>query len=331
VTTIQLLQQVHSVLLKWKFAIILSGIISAVIFFLLAFSSKPVYTSRSSVFPLTNQQENSLTNSSLTALLGLAENSKSFSSEAAIDIVELALSRNLRESVASSRLQQFGNKMIAQILLEDRNNNLRFYSRKEKIPADSTSLVIKGGEMLKSDFDAKVNKNGVLELYFSSPNAGLVMPVSEMIISKISEFYINLRTQKATADYSFIAKKVDSLENIISSFDKKAVQLQNSTFFTKDNLEYSLPKDNLAIEKERLIKQREAGINNRDEALWRLQKVTPIIATLDKPAPPFQVEKKSPILWTLIGAVIGVLLTTLFVLRNIIFTYMKSELITAIS
>ena len=109
------------------------------------------------------------------------------------------------------------------------------------------------------------------------------------------------------------------------------VLLQNSTYFTKDNLEYSLPKENLAVEKERLIKQREAGINNRDEALWRLQKVTPIIATLDKPAPPFQVEKKSPILWTLIGSVIGVILTTLFVLRNILLTYVKSELLVAIS
>ncbi len=325
-STNEFLQSVIQTISKKKVLIAFASLFLAVLLFLLALTSKPVYTSRATVFPLTNQNENALTAGGLNVLLGIAEPSKSFSSEASINILELALSRNVRESVAATRLAEFGNKTIAELLIQSVNDNQKFYSKKIIVPSDSTSLVIKGAEILKPRLDAKVNKNGVLELYFSSANQAIIKPVSETIIAKISAFYINLRTQKATADYNFIVKKIDSLDFILNSFDRRAIQLQNTTLFTPDKLEYAIPKENLLNDKDRLLKQRDAAINNRDEALWRLQKVTPIIATLDKPTPPFSVQKKSPVLWLIIGLVAGALLSVIFVLRKILLDYGMHEI-----
>ena len=83
---------------------------------------------------------------------------------------------------------------------------------------------------------------------------------------------------------------------MLSSFDRKAIQLSNTTLFVPlERIEFSIPKENLADQKEWVTRQRDASANNREEALWRLQKVTPIIATLDKPDPPFEVKKPSSI------------------------------------
>ncbi len=309
-----------------KFFILVLACITGALLLLMAIFSRPVYTSRATVFPLTSQNENAIYVGGLNALLGLTEPAKSFSSEAAINILELAQSRNVRESVAAARLAKFGNKTIAELLINGCNAAKRFYSSPIPVPADSTSLVLKGAELLRPRIDAKINKNNVLEIYFSCADKDLVQPVSETFIAKISAFYINLRTQKAYADYSFVVRKIDSLDAIIGQIDNRAIRLQNSTFFTPERLEYQIPKENVQADRERLVRQRDASITTRDEALWRLQKVTPIIATLDKPEPPFAVEKRSPVVWGSIGFFVGLLLSLCWVIRHPLMSYLKYEI-----
>jgi uncharacterized protein involved in exopolysaccharide biosynthesis len=67
-------------------------------------------------------------------------------------------------------------------------------------------------------------------------------------------------------------------------------------------------------------------INNRDEALWHLQKVTPIISVLDKPTAPFDVVKPSKILYFLIGFIVGSLLTAFILLSGLLYRFAKIEL-----
>jgi hypothetical protein len=212
------------------------------------------------------------------------------------------------------------------LLADEINNSAGLFSSKIKIPADSFKLVSLGGDILKSSIDAKINKNGVLELAFTNTNEDLVKPVTEVLIAKISDFYIDLRTQKAMMDYNFTVKKIDSLNYVVNGFDRKAIALQNSTFFTPDRLEYSLPKENLTGDRDSIKSQREAAIANRDEALWTLQKATPIISILDKPDPPFSVEKKSPVMWAFVGFFMGIFFGTLFAISGLLYRYIKAEI-----
>ncbi|UEG50266.1 hypothetical protein LK994_02105 [Ferruginibacter lapsinanis] len=311
---------------KSKMLILLTAGIFAVLLFFYAYTSKPSYTSKASVFPLTNPTESALSGGGLSSLLGMNGSAQSFSSDASINIIELALSRNVREAVASTRLPNRDNRTIAELLINEKNKQSGLFSSKSNVPTDSVSLATVGGSMLKNAIDAKINKNGVLELNFTSTDESLVKPVTEVLISKISQFYINLRIQKASADYDFIVKKIDSLNGVVGIYDKRAIGMQNSTFFTPDRLEYSLPKENLTEDKERIKAQRNAAISNRDEALWRLQKVTPIIATLDKPDPPFAVDKKSEIVWAILGFILGAILAAVFSVSGLLYKYVKAEI-----
>ena len=326
-TSTELIRAIFNKLTRNKTVVVICGVLLAILLFFYAKTKRPVYTAKATVFPLTTPSENSLTTSALSGILGIEGTSKSFSSEASINIVELTLSRNVRQRVAGTRLAQFGNKTVTEVLVQDINDHKSFFSKAIKLPVDSEAMTITGSELLKDAITAKMSKNGVLELYYSSENKELITPITNIIINKVSQFYIDLKISKALADYNFTINKIDSLEGILNIVDKKAVVMQNTTYFTPLNkLEYDLPKENLSMEKNRILKQRDLSVTNRDEATWRLQKATPIISVLDKPTEPFTEERSSAVIFSIIGFIAGSLLCALFLIAALIYKYAKSEI-----
>jgi len=302
------------------------GIAVSLLLFFYARSKRPEYTAKATVFPLTNTTENSLTTNALSGILGLADAPKSFSSEATINIIELSLSRFVRESVAATRLMAFGNKTITELLVQDFNNHHSFLEKEIKLPKDSVALATLGGEMLKAGIVAKMSKNGVLELYFSHKNRSLVSPVSFTLIDIVSQFYIDLKIRKATADYDFTVKKIDSLDGILNNIDKRAIRIQNTTLFAPNKLEYEIPKERVNADKQRYVRQRDISLNNQEEAIWRLQKQTPIISVLDKPTEPFTVNKPSALLYAMVGFIAGFILTAFLSVAELLYRYVKNEI-----
>ena len=199
------------------------------------------------------------------------------------------------------------------------------------MPTDQSALAALGGTLLKGGIAAKINKNGILEINYSNTNKDLIGPISYKFIDKLSDFYKDLKIKKAKLDYDFTIKKIDSLDLVLNSFDKKAIQLSNTTLFVpSERIEYSIPKENLSDQKEWVKKQRDASANNREEALWRLQKVTPIIATLDRPDPPYEVQKSSSIMYGGIGFFLGCLVLTFVFISGLLYGYIKMEIHKAI-
>jgi uncharacterized protein involved in exopolysaccharide biosynthesis len=319
-------------LIKRKKAILITGVIVALLGLVYTIMAPTTYTSTATLFPLTSSTDNSAT-SALSGILGgltggvAASPSNSFSSDASINIIELALSRTVRERVASSRLPQFQNKTVTELLLDQSNAHLFFWSKKSVMPDDSAVAATLGSLFLFSDIVAKINKNGVLELNYSNTDPALVQPISELFIAVISKFYIQLRTEKAQADYEFTLAKIDSLNSVLQNLDDKAIGFQNTTYFTSPKkLEYSLPQDNLSTDKQRLLNQQNSQIADKEQALWTLQKATPIIATLDHPNPPFDRSAPSPILFTLLGFIVGSMIASFFAVRKASMNYLRAEL-----
>jgi hypothetical protein len=320
----QLILQIIKKLQKARWIIVAAGMALAIVFFIL-FGSKPIsYTAKATLFPLTSPTDNAISNSMLSGILGLGDAPKSFSNEATINIIELALSRRIRETVAMTTLPQFGNKTIAHLLLEEDKSRKSILGSKVDITADSLQLAIAGGELLKPFINAKMSKNGVLELYYTGTRKEYITPISNVLIDKLSKFYVDLKRQKALDDYNFTLDKIDSLQKMINSVDKQAISLQQTTMFTPNELlEYNIPKVNVSSEKTRILRQRDMYINNRDEAVWRLQKVTPIIAVLDKPTEPFQQIKPQRVLFIVLGFILGSLLAAFVVLFKLLWSHTK--------
>ncbi len=325
-TSNELIQRIYLRIGKFKLLVLFAGFLMAAVLFFYARMIPPVYTTKATVFPLTASNESSAASSALTTLLGGSDAPKSFSSEASINIVELAQSRNTREAVALRKLQGFNGKTVAELLIDNYNKSKFFYTPELKTPKDSPTLAAVGGNLLNQNFVAKTAKSGILELYYSSTNPDLISPITYAMIEKVSQFYIDLKTRKAKKDYDFTLKKIDSLQQVLNTYDRRAVVLANTTLFVpKGKIEYSIPKENLINAKERGMRQRDGYANNREEALWRLQKATPIIDILDKPLPPYAVQKPSSMLYGFLGFMLGCFLAIAFLVAPILSKYVETE------
>ncbi len=325
-TSRELIQKIYLRVGKFKLLVLLIGVVGAIGLFIYAKRLPVKYNTRATVFALTASNESNAASSAISQFLGGSESPKSFSQEASINIVELATSRNTREAVALQRLKEFGNKRIAELLIENYNQNKSLYTPAMKVPADTVLLAARGGKLLNDNFNAKTLKSGILEITYTNSNPELLTPVTYAMIDKISQFYIDLKIKKAKRDYDFTLKKIDSLQEVLDTYDRKAIVMANTTrFVPKDRIEYSIPKENLINAKERGVRQRDALTNNKEEALWRLQKATPIIAVLDKPERPFDQTKPSAMIYGVVGFILGLLLSVLLLISPILYKYIETE------
>jgi len=262
----------------------------------------------------------------ISSMLGMADPTKSFGPEASINITELANSRNTREATARERVPTFVNKSVAELLIDNYNKTKTYFSPPIKKPTDEKKLVAIGADLIKGSMVVKLNKNGMLELNFSSNNEDLISPITYIFIEKISKFYTDLKIKKARQDYDFTVRKIDSLANVLKRVDSRAVSVDNRTLFTPpDKLQYALPKENLIYSKERVLMQRNIIDNQREEARWRLEKVTPIIGILDQPEPPFGIDRPSGMVYAAGGFLVGILLSSFLCIVGLIYRYAKME------
>jgi hypothetical protein len=321
VTSQALLLKIFNRLRKLWFLIPIGGIFFAALLYIYARNEPTEYSVKSSVFPLTTTQDKSISNNKLAELIGgVSGSTKSLSEEASVNIEEVAKSRNTREAVAGEKIESLGNKTVAELLINEKNLRKKFYNPIIEKPNTEQELKSLGASLLKDGYTIKPNKNGLLEIVYASTNEKLITPVSNILISKITQFYIELKLKKAQFDFDFTQRKVDSLDKILASLDKKQIAMNNTTLFVRPNkLQYSIPRENLENSKLQVLTQRNGAASNREEALWRIQKATPILKILDSPNPPFDTVKPSKILYALVGFIGGcILFSFLFIIDLLI-------------
>lgn len=329
-TTHELTSTIYHQLKKVRVIIITVAIVAAIALILYAKQKPVTYTSRASVFPLTSGNDNNATSSTLSALLG-SETPKSFSEDASINIIELAQSRTTREEVAAIHDSSMGNKMIAELLIDDINNHRGWLEEKVIMPPNQYALITWAGEILKEGLNATINKNNMLILSYTGRSPELVRTISYGFINKISLFYIQLKQEKARRDFEFATSKVDSLRNVMNAKDDKLIEIDKRTLFTNTaKLEYRVPTENLIADKQMIRQQYAQAVANQQNAAYKLQKATPLIKILDRPEPPYDIENKSAVLFGLVGLFAGLILTSLFFVSGIILKFMREEINKAI-
>ncbi|MFN0082531.1 MAG: hypothetical protein ACKVOM_08435 [Ferruginibacter sp.] len=312
---------------KVKILIFVGGVAVAILMYMFAKNKPVVYSVKSSLYPLSAPADASSATSKISELLGGSGGSKTLSDEANVNIEEVARSRKTREAVVSQRLSIFGNKTIAEILIDDHNKNKSFFASTIKKPSVVSELYSSGASLLADYYTVKFNKNNLLEIYFSHTNKKLIAPTSLILVDKVSQFYKELKIKKAQLDFDFTQKKVDSLEVVLRKFDNQRIALNNTTLFVpQGKLQYSVPKENLERDKLLVLSQRNGAASNREEALWRLQKVTPTIEILDAPLPPFLETKTSKIIYSILGFAVGCILLTCLSIADILYKYLNLEL-----
>lgn len=304
----------------------------AALLIIYALKTPVTYTSTSTIFPLTAGNDNNTTSSALSALFSGKNNSNnSFTDEASVNIIELALSRTSREEVASMKDTSAGNKMIAELLIRDINDHRSFLEPQIEIPSNFHSLIAKASLILKDNLTATINKNNSFVLTYTGRSPELVRTISYGFIDKISKFYIDLKREKAKRDFEFATSKVDSLRGVIHSKDKQLISIDKRTLFTNTNkMEFKVPTENLITEKQMLRQQYAIAVANQQNAAYKLQKATPVMKVLDYPEPPYDMQERSPVLYGIIGFLIGLLVTSGYFTFRLFIRYAREEVNKAI-
>ena len=319
----------HRLSKTWHY-IILAAIICCAILVFYALQKPVTFTSTSSIFPLTSTSENT-SSSMLSALMGNNQNSINFSDDASINIVELAQSRTTREEVAAIRVPEMGNKIIAELLIKDINNHRSLMEPAIDMPPDEIEMITLAGDILKDGLTASINKNNSFVLTYTGRSPELVKVISYGFIDKISTFYIDLKREKAKRDFEFATSKVDSLRSVMNSKDKQLIEMDRTTMFTNTGkLEFRVPTENLIADKQMIRGQYSTAIANQQNAAYTLQKATPVIKVLDRPEPPYKIEHKSPVVYGIMGLMIGLILFGGLFVSGIILRFMKEETTKAI-
>jgi hypothetical protein len=73
------------------------------------------------------------------------------------------------------------------------------------------------------------------------------------------------------------------------------------------------------------MRQRDGSANNKEEALWRLQKATPIIDILDRPEPPYTTRRPSSMIYGFLGFMFGAFLSIAFLIAPLLSKYVEAE------
>jgi hypothetical protein len=317
---------------KHKFFISCAALFFAAISIIFALKTPVTFTSTSTIFPLTAGSDNNTASSALSALFNGSDNSNnSFTDEAYVNIVELALSRTTREEVASMKDTSSGNKLIAELLIRDINSHRSFLEPKIEIPSNSYSLIAMASGILKDGLTATINKNNSFVLTYTGRSPKLVRTISYGFIEKISKFYIDLKREKAKRDFEFATSKVDSLRGVIHAKDKQLISIDKRTLFTNTNkMEFKVPTENLITEKQMLRQQYAIAVANQQNAAYKLQKATPVMKVLDYPEPPYDMQKRSPVLYGIFGFLIGLIFSCGYFTFRLFIRYAREEINKAI-
>lgn len=317
---------------KQKLFIICAALIFTSVMVIFALKTPVTYTSTATIFPLTAGNDNNSGTSALSALFSGGGNSNnSFTDEASVNIIELALSRTTREEVASMKDSLRGNKTIGELLIEDINNHRSFLEPKIEIPSNHSSLIAKTAKILQAGLTATINKNNSFVLTYTGRSPELVRTISYGFIQKISKFYIDLKREKAKRDFEFATGKVDSLRRVMHSKDNQLIAIDKKTLFTNTNkMEFKVPTENLITEKQMLRQQYAVAVANQQNAAYKLQKATPVMKVLDYPEPPYDIQKRSPLVYGIIGFLIGLILSTGYFTFTLFTRYAAEELHKAI-
>ncbi|MBA2250023.1 MAG: hypothetical protein H0W12_07500 [Chitinophagaceae bacterium] len=302
------------------------GILIGVLFFYYAYKSPVIYTARATLFSLSSNNDMPSASSALSAFLG-SEPNKNFSDDASVNIVEVAQSRTTSDAVATTLVPAMGNKPIALLVLEDINDHRGLFEDKKQVPRGKDSLIMKGGVVLRDNVTAIINKNNTLILTYSCRDEELLKVIAYTFIDKIKDFYIDLKREKAKRDYEFATSKVDSLKRVMNSKDYVMIAMDKRTLFTNTNqLQYKVPSENLMADKQLIRNQYSLAVGNQQTAAYKLQKETPVVKVLDRPEPPYEVLRKSKILYGIGGAMLGTFLAGLLLITGLLYNYLKGEI-----
>ncbi|MBK9023501.1 MAG: hypothetical protein IPL69_05900 [Saprospiraceae bacterium] len=318
------IQYYISYLWKKKFWILAFSIIVASIMFLWAKQEKPKYNAELTF--MIYQDENSSMSGGLSSMLG-AIGLKSPDKVNLEKIIELSKTDRIIFQTYFDSIQMNGvkdltiNHFIKLYSLDRKfDKPIRFTSTKfdafndnERVMLNIVQDLLLGkNAILDNSFGVKT---GIMKFSLSSLNQDLSIEFVKNLFKHLSDFYINKSIEKDLQTYNLLKGKVERLYNKMNGKEYASAEQDNKSLGVWQETERLPSRINKRDATITSIVYSEA-VKNLEITEFTLQNKTPFIQQIDVPFKPLFPITKSIVLYTILGLIIGISMSSiLFILR----------------
>ncbi|MEL6250555.1 MAG: hypothetical protein AAFR87_00985 [Bacteroidota bacterium] len=297
-----------------------------------AITAPVFYTAHASFHPETGSKNTpNLLGSPLSFLFG----SGGLDGNEAAMMEEVLKSRNLSEEVVKDTVTYGGEeRLVADLVIDKYPKSIspiqiakRMFSSNFERPYDSK--IILAGKFVRGSIVVEKEENGFLTMDLSFADDSLTGILSNSYIEKLRTYYRKQKTAKARNNLLFFGEKADSVKKVLESTARALGNFQdrNRGLIIASR---GIRAKELEVQLEYLKELYITHETNREQAAAQLQRVTPIIQVLDEPIPPFNMSKKNPIFFALIGLFLGLILTIAWLSRKLLWedtmSYIRSSI-----
>lgn len=155
----------------------------------------------------------------------------------------------------------------------------------------------------------------------STSNETTAVYLPRFLVEETAQYYIETKTKIARDNLNMLQHEADSLSNLLSGVITSTAEKVDQTF----NLNPSLQKQRSGVQKNQ-VRVSVLGtaygevVKNLELAKITLQKETPLYQLIDAPELPLKAQRKSKLLFGLLGAILGGFVAIAYTAFNLYYT-----------
>lgn len=300
----------------------LSALVALVVT-LFTYFAEGVYITDSKIFPLSFNKASESPLDAIKSQFGISDKTDY---SVIYNINELVKSKTLSAEIVAKPCKHKTHKNFAQWLIADRNAHIPFYKKKIKIePYDSAREVYAGADLLRTATEIKKEETEFTSMVVQSFDKDLSIQLHETILSTLSEYYIQVSTEKPRSDLAKIGQLKDSLKNAMDQLERAIAGYQDANNYT---VRYAtgIPQSQLQRVREEVVQLYTNTAATYHNARFKLLSESPIFQILDAPGEPVTYKTPSWFKFGSISFVACLILSSFWVWRNILFRLLINEL-----
>lgn len=312
-------------LIKTRLLLILSiSIISSTIVSLYFVNQDIKIETYSKIFPLSFNKASSSPIDAIKSQFGIIDKTDY---SVIYNIKELVNSKTLSTRIVKEApIKKNKYKNLAEWLIDDYNSHLSLFDKKIKIvKKDSNITILKGAALLLKATDVNVEKTEFTTITTSTFDKDLSKEINLAILSELSNYYIQVATEKPRTDLNKIKIIRDSLRDELGIIERDIAGYQDANQLS---VKYStgIPQAKLMRDRAEIEQIYATTVTVYQNARFKLLSESPIFQILDYPGEPFNYVEKP---WKKFGIIAFLVLSfilSLFVCRKIFLQIIKDEL-----
>lgn len=217
-------------------------------------------------------------------------------------------------------------KNLAEWLIDDHNSHLSLFDKKIKLlPKDSNNIIYTGAGLLLKSTEVNVEKTEFTKIITKTFNDELSKEINLAILSEISNYYVQVATEKPRTDLNKIKFIRDSLKDELGAIESAIAGFQDANQLS---VKYStgIPQAKLMRDRAEIEQLYATTATAYQNARFKLLSESPIFQILDYPGEPFNYVQSSWKKMAIISFVGFFTFFSFFFCRNIFVQILKDEL-----